>query len=1157
MEENKKQSGLREFGLSSFSVDNATSVFLLTFMILLFGMYSYNTLPKESFPEISFPKIFVNTVYFGNSAEDIENLITRKIEKELGSVSEIKTITSSSLQDYSLITAEFDTDIDMEDAKQKVKDAVDKAQSELPNDLTKEPEVIDVNLSEIPIMTVNLSGDFSNAQLRAWAEYLEDEIEDLQEISSVALKGVMDREMKIDVDIQAMQARQVSFGDIENAIRSENLTMSGGEVIGNDFRRNVRVVGEFKNAEELGNMIVKSENQLPVYLRDIATVTYGFKEKTSIARSDQQPVVSLDVIKRSGENLLDASDNIKLVVEKAKQEKFPKSLEVSIFNDQSVQTRDMVSNLENSIISGVILVVLVLLFFLGLRNASFVGLAIPLSMLMGFLILQALGYTMNMVVLFSLILALGMLVDNGIVVVENIYRYRQEGYSAIAAAKYGVGEVAMPIISSTATTLAAFVPLAFWPGLMGSFMKFLPITLIVVLASSLFVALVINPVIAARFMVVDERAQTPEIRRRRVRNTLIFAAIMFLVAAIGHFKDIIWVRNIFFTTGAITLFNFFVLRPVSFWFQDVALPLLEKAYYKTVQFSVSKIGSLVVVLGTFILLIVSFMLMGMKQPKVTLFPSADPLFVNAFIEMPLGTDIEATNRLVKDLEARVSDAMIPYKPIVESILTQIGENTGDPGAEPTFGASPNKARITVAFVPSQERGDLSTLNAMHDMRESLKGIPGVKISVQQNQDGPPTGKPINIEVRGDDINKLIQTSLDMTEYINKLNIPGIEELQKDIKLGKPELLVQIDRERARLFQLSTYSVADALRTSIFGKEVSKFKDGDEDHPIVIRVDEKSRNNITDLLNQPVTFRDASNGKIVQIPISAVVKTSYSSSFNSINRKDQQRVVTLYSNVLDGYNANEIVQELKTELSNFEMPEGYAYAFTGEQEEMADQVAFLSMALAIALAAVFFIIVAQFNSISSPLIIMISVLFSTIGVFMGYVFFDMDIVIIMTGVGIISLAGVVVNNAIVLIDYTVLLLHRLVIDKGLDNIYQLEREDARKAVMDGGATRLRPVLLTAITTVLGLIPLALGLNINFFTLFSETDPQFFLGGDNAKFWGTMAWTVVYGLIFSTFLTLVVVPAMFWLIYLFKVWMKKRFGGVTTPTQHNAAGLEAGS
>ena len=470
MENNSPQaSKQRYFSLTNLAVDNSTSIFIVTFMILLFGIQSYNRMPKEQFPEVVFPQIYVNTPYFGNSAADIENLVTRPIEKEIQSIQGIKNVNSTSMQDYSVIIAEFETDEDIDNALRKVKDAVDKSKSELPTDLTQEPYVTDINLSEIPIMTVNVSGDYNNDELRNYADYIKDHLEDIDEVSKVDMKGALEREVQINADIAKMQGVKVSFGDIANAVSAENLNMSGGELVNNDFRRAIRVVGQFENVSEIENLIVKSEFQNPIYLKDIATVKMAYQDRTSYARSDGLPVISLDVIKRKGQNLLDASDHVKEVIEKV-QPDLPTDLRISIFNDQSIHTRDQVSNLENSIISGVILVVLVLLFFLGLRNALFVGMAIPWSMLMGIMWLYLSGTTMNIIVLFSLILALGMLVDNAIVVVENIYRYMQNGYKGIEAAKRGAGEVAMPIISSTATTLAAFIPLAFWPGIVGNFM---------------------------------------------------------------------------------------------------------------------------------------------------------------------------------------------------------------------------------------------------------------------------------------------------------------------------------------------------------------------------------------------------------------------------------------------------------------------------------------------------------------------------------------------------------------------------------------------------------------------------------------------------------------------------------------------------------------
>ena len=1134
---------LKEFGLTSLAIDNATSVFLVSFMILLFGLQSYQKMPKQQYPDASMPTIFVNTPYFGNSAEEIENLISRPIEKELEGVEGIKSVNSTSIQDFSVIVAEFDASLEMSEVLRKTKDAVDKAKSELPTDLKQDPEILEINFSEIPIVTVNVSGDYSPDELRAYAEQLKNKIELIKEVSKVQMRGQQEREMKIDVDLNKMQSLKVSFTDIENAVKTENLTMSGGEIVKNGFRRAVRIVGQFTSDIELENIIVKSETQRPIYLKDIATVKYGYKERTSYARSDGYPVISLDVIKRKGKNLLAAADELKIVLAQEVNE-LPSDLKVSLFNDQSVNTRNEVSNLENSIISGVILVILVLLFFLGLRNASFVGIAIPLSMLMGILFLYVSGTTMNIVVLFSLILALGLLVDNGIVVVENIYRYMQDGYSSIEAAKFGTGEVAWPIIASTATTLAAFLPLAFWPGIMGEFMKFMPITLMLVLGSSLFVALVINPVLTSRFMKVDTQADERSGYVTKRKNVFIGIAIMLLMAVAGHIINIDWIRNLMVLTAAISALNFFLLRPGAFLFQNSMMPRLEKFYNRFVTFALDGIKPILFFIGTFILLFASGLLFAVKTPKVTFFPSADPIYINTFIELPLGVDIEKTNEITKEVETKILQILEKNEQIVEAVLTQIGENTSDPNQPPEPGLTPHKARITVNFIPTQDRGGVSTREILNEIRGSIKNYAGVKIFVDKNADGPPTGKPINLEIRGDNIDTLVTLTARVKALINNLPIEGIEGLNADVNIGKPELLINIDRAAARRYELSTYSISDALRTSVFGKEVSKYKDGEDEHPIMLRLSEKYRNDENKLINQKVTFRNPANGQIVQVPISAVATFNYSSTYSSIRRLDGQRVITLSSNLLDGYNANEIVTELQNEMSSFDLPEGYTYEFTGEQQQQAEDMAFLGGALLLAVFLIFIILVTQFNSIISPFIVILSIVFSLIGVLLGYVITGSTISVIFTGVGIISLAGVVVNNAIVLIDYINLLVRNKSDDQGLSSTDELPYHEIKNSIIEAGGTRLRPVLLTAITTVLGLIPLALGINFNFFTLISELDPQYFSGGDNTAMWGPMAWTIIYGLTFATFLTLVVIPVMYWLAYRAKmVFVKRKSNGIS--------------
>lgn len=1116
-QENKNKEVIREFGLSTLSVKNKTSVVILTFIIAMLGVYSYVAMPKESFPEIVIPTIYIGTPYPGNSPVDMENLITRPIEKELKSINGVKNITSSSIQDYSTILVEFNPEVEVSRALQDTKDAVDKAKSELPTDLDTDPNVMEINFSEFPILFINISGNYTIDELREFGEYLEDEIEKLTEISKVDISGDLDREIKVNADVYKMEARNVSFSDIENAIAAENVTISGGDILAGDFRRSLRIAGEFTSPKQIEDVIVKDENQRIVYVKDVAEVVDAHKERTSYARLDGEPVVTLGVVKRSGENLLIAAEKIMGILDKAKENRFPEDIKITISNDMSESTRLQVENLENSIISGVILVVLVLLFFLGLRNALFVGIAIPMSMFMSFLILNAVGITLNFMVLFGLVLALGMLVDNGIVVIENIYRKLEEGLTPSHAARQGVGEVAWPIITSTATTVAAFLPLAFWGGIMGEFMKYLPITLIVVLSSSLFVALVINPVLAALF--IKKEQQQPNKKR-----LLITALILFVLAIVGYFAYAFTVANLLMFVALFIPINLFLLTPASEWFQTHFLTWLENSYYDLMRSLMAKKRPLIVLGSIVLLFFVSIALFAIRAPKVLFFPDNEPNYINVFIEEPIGTDIESTNALATKIETEIRQMMAPYQYMTESIITQVGEGTGEQALGPSGGASPNRAKITVAFEQFNERQGVSTSALMQKIRHAMEKYPGVQITVDKEQNGPPVGKPINIEVSGENYEELIALTEKIKSAINNSGVEGIEELKTDLETGKPELLIDIDRDRARRFGLSTLSISSELRTALFGKEVSKYKEGEDEYPIQLRLNDEQRYDVGALMNKRIIFRDNS-GNLKKIPISAVSDLTYTSTYGSIKRKDLDRVISIYSNVDEGYNANQIVGELKNVIGNMEIPAGFNVKFTGEQEEQAETSAFLGRALLIAISLIFLIIVAQFNSLAAPFIIMASVLFSTIGVFLGLFIFNMDFVIIMTGIGIISLAGVVVNNAIVLIDYTNLLRERRRNELALAEDELLTYPDLLSTIIEGGRHRLRPVLLTAITTILGLVPMATGMNINFFTLLSDFDPEYYAGGDNADFWGPMAWTVIFGLTFATLLTLIAVPVMY--------------------------------
>ena len=1127
----------KEFKLTSLSVDNRTSVMILAVIIVLFGLISYIQMPKESYPEIVIPNIYVGTPYPGNSPNDMENLVTRPIEKEIKSLTGVKKIASTSIQGYSTVLVEFNPDIDIPKALQDVKDAVDKAKNELPTDLPTDPNVFDVNLSDLPIMYINLSGkqggkNYTTEELKVYSEYLEDEIEKLSEISKVDIQGAQEREIRIDVDLYKLEGRKLNFNDIGAAIQQENVTISGGDFLAKDFRKSIRVVNEFKNMDDIRNVIVKNEDGNVVYLKDVAKVRDSYEEPSSFARSSGQTVMTLNVSKRSGENLLNAADKIKAIIEKGRKDnKIPSDLDISITNDQSRDIRSMVDNLVNSIISGVILVVAVLLFFMGLRSALFVGIAIPLSMFISFILLGAAGVTMNMMVLFSLILALGMLVDNGIVVIENIYRLLQEGYPLKRAVKEGVGEIALPIIASTATTVAAFLPLAFWGGIMGQFMRFLPITLIIVLSASLIVGLVINPAVAMLFAKLDDG-------KRTINKRLLIGAILLVILSIPmYFIGNYTFTNIFGITGSFILLNMFVLTPVSRWFQNRALVVLENGYSKIINFALGGRRPYFFLLGTIFLLIFSFVLVGTAGLKTRFFPDNEPNYVNIFIQKPIGTDIKTTNEFTKKVEKKVIGMMKPYGYMVDAIIAQVGEGTSDPNEGPQQGSLPHKARITVSFSEFQDRQGTNTQDIMTEIRNEMKKYAGALITVSKDSNGPNNGPPINIEISGENYDKLVEFSKSLRKYLIEANVPGVEELKTDLQTGKPELLVNIDREKARANGLSTQSIANEIRTALFGAEISKFKDGEEDYKIQLRLKDDQRYDLQALFNKSITFRTP-KGQWKQIPISSVASTTDTSALGSVKRKDLDRVITIFSNVQEGYNANEIVAKMKNLIEDYDIPTGITTKFTGEQEEQEKSARFLVTALLLAVFSVFLIIVTQFNSLSAPVVIMSSVLFSTIGVFLGLVIFQMDFIILMTGIGIISLAGVVVNNAIVLIDYTNLLRNRRKSELGLSESDYLPNSEFLTCIVEAGKKRLRPVLLTAITTVLGLIPLAVGFNIDFAGYITAFEPNIYFGGSNTAFWGPMSWTVIFGLTFATFLTLVIVPVMYLLTDRLKSFVKGR-------------------
>lgn len=1162
MTEKKKKNVDKEFALSSWAIDNPTIIYVLMALFLALGVGAYLAMARENFPEINETKIYISAPYPGNTAEDIEKLIVDPLEDKLQNLSGVVEVLSTSQEDYAIITVEFDESIEVQVAKQKVKDEVDSETSneDWPtfNGAKVEPNVFDLSISEeTPILNVNVSGNYPVIKLKEYAEYLQDEIESLKEIKEATIRGAQEKEVEVAVDVYKMIAAQVSFDDILRAIGNENMTLSAGNLVSSGQRRTIRVIGEIESPEELDNFVIKSEKGA-VYLRDIATVRFTEEDKTTYARdltlyegdtvADEEiseTVVMLDVKKRSGKNMIEAVEKINLIIEDAVANVFPPDIVVRTANDQSAKTENQVNDLVNNIIFGIILVVGVLMFFLGFKNALFVGFAIPMSMFMSFMILNLMGYTMNTMILFALIMGLGMLVDNGIVVVENVYRLMdEEGLGRIEAAKKGIGEIAFPIIISTLTTVAAFVPLGLWPGIMGQFMIYFPITLSVVLGSSLFVAIFINSMLVSQFMKTEEKALS---RKFLIRTSLIMLPIGLMILFLGG--SIRGFGSLILTTIVLMWIYKYALKGAADVFQRRFLTWLEKVYKNFLGWAIRGWKPVGFVIGIFILLFATFGAfggsVGAGRTAIEFFPDNKPNQIIVYIEYPEGTAIAKTNAITKEIEERVFKVFNDeqylededYNALVETSVSQVGEGAGNPQTDGGSAAEmPHRAKITATMREYKYRNEADSEELRFKVQDAVRGIyPGVVITVEKDAAGPPQGYPINIELEGKDYQELIVAAEAMRNYINSRNVPGVDELKINVNRGKPGTEVVVDRQKAGELGVATGQVGLQLRRSIFGDKAGVYKKDGEDYDIYVRFNEEQRYDKSALFNQNITFRDQATGQIKEIPVSALTTTKNTSSFSAIKHRDSKRVVTVYSNLAAGYtDAGVVVAAVQEEMKGFDgIPKGIKVNYTGQIEEQQKEMNFLVSAFFGGLALIFFLLIFQFSSISKPIIIMIAIFLSFIGVFGGIIMSGAPFVIIMTMMGIISLAGIVVNNGVVLLDYTQLLIDRKEVALGLEGKQMLDKKTTQDLIIEGGRARLRPVLLTAITTVLGLIPLAIGINIDFFGLFQDFDAGIYVGGDNVIFWGPLAWTVIYGLIIATFLTLIIVPLLYYIVYRIKL------------------------
>ena len=1112
---------MKEFKLTSWSIDNRTTIFVLTILITLAGLMSYLSIPKEQFPDVTVPQIFVTTIYPGASPSDMEQLVTKPIEKQLKGLTGVKKITSSSVQDFSNIIVEFNTDLDVKDCKDKVKDGVDKAEGDLPTDLLDDPIITEFDISEIPIMNVNIAGDFSLDQLKEYAETIQDKIEEMREITRVDMIGALEKEVQVNVDKYKLTAAKLTFRDIENALAFENMTISAGNVDIGGMTRSVSIRGDFKNVEEMGNIIVASQSGAMVYLKDVAEVKMGHQDQESFSRLNRRNVISLNVIKRTGENLIEASDKIKEIVADLKANEFPKDLEVTITGDQSRATRVTLHDLINTIIIGFILVTLILMFFMGLTDAIFVAMSVPLSMCIAFMLLPFLGYTLNVIVLFAFLLALGIVVDDAIVVIENTHRiYKEEqNLTIVQAAKKAAGEVFMPVLSGTLTTLAPFIPLVFWKGIFGKFLHYLPVTVIITLTASLLVAYIINPVFAVRFMGDPKREGVVVDPQKKKRRRIFTIILLALVTLSFYMSGNIGMGNfVIFCILFGLAYKYFFSKGVR-WFQQTGWPKAQNTYAGFLTFALRNPWKMMI--GVTFLLLASCGITLTRQANIVLFPKAEPNFIFVYLTMPVGTDVNVTDSLTNVLEGKVIEVLGDKNPIVESVISNVALGASEDPLDRS--ANSNKGKVGIAFVEFSKRDGVSTRDYMDKIREATKGtIPGGEIVVDQESGGPPTPKPISVEIIGEDFDQLMAVSQSVKHYLDSLAIPGVEELRSDLIVSKPEINIQINRDRANREGINTAQIGMEFRTAILGKEATKFKDGEDEIPVEIRLREDQRSNINAVENLNITYRDMNTGLLRSIPMAALADVKYGNTYGGVRRKDLERMVTISSNITSAYQPKQtqVVNAVKAALESFPQTEGVSVGFAGEDAEMIDAMNFLGRSLVISVFIILVILITQFNSIGKTLIIMSEVVFSIIGVLLGMWIWNMDLSVIMMGMGIVALAGIVVRNGILLVEFTDKLRH--------------DGHELVTSIIEAGRIRMTPVLLTATAAILGLIPLAIGFNIDFASLLATGNPKIFLGGDSVAFWGPLSWTIIFGLGFATFVTLIILPVMYLLGARIKHW-----------------------
>lgn len=1010
---------------AAFSRNRA--VILLLIFFLLSGVLAYLAIPKEAEPDVAIPIIYVSMNHEGISPEDSERLLIRPMETELQSIPGVKQITSTASESHGSVMLEFDAGFDPSTALADVREKVDIAKSKLPSD-TDDPVVQEINVALFPVLTVSLSGPIPERSLLRIARHLKEKIEAQKGVLEVKIGGEREEVLEVIVDPVVMETYNVRYDELFGLIRNNNLLVAAGAIDTGAGRMVLKVPGVVEDIQDILGMPVKVNGDTVITFGDVASVSRTFKDPQGFARVDGQPALALEVSKRIGANIIETNQGIRDLV--AEQQQFwPASIKVQFHQDKSKQIRTMLSDLQNNILSGVILVMIVIIAALGVRSALLVGLAIPGSFLAGILVLYSVGFTLNVVVLFSLILVVGMLVDGAIVVIELADRNLKSGMSRRDAYMAAAKRMSWPIAASTATTLAVFFPVIFWPGMVGQFMKFLPMTVIICLIASLFMALVFIPVLGGSFGGDKPGKKDPAAQRTRLSG---------------------------FTKGYGHMLAGLLRRPI--------LTLLAAIAF----------------------LIGSYVLYGFMGKGVVFFPSTEPEIAQVQIHARGDLSMIEKDRLVRKVEER----LLPMEEIKSVYAKSMGGVVGEPGmSADVIGV------IQLEFIEWNTRRKAKVI--MDEMRELTSDIPGTIIEFREQEDGPAGGKPINIEISSSKPEKLLEA----TAYIHSVlrDVGGFVDTEDNLPLPGIEWRLKVDREQAARYGADVALLGNAVQMITNGIRVAGYRPDDSDEELDIRVRFPLSERKLERLDQ---LRVPTNSGM--IPITNFVTLEPAPKTGIVNRVNTQRVITVQSGVAEGKLPTDQLNAVQEALANGPVDPEVNINFTGENEDQMETMLFLVKAFAAAIFLMALCLIIQFNSIFQTVVVLSAIVFSTSGVLLGLIITAQPFGIVMVGLGIIALAGIVVNNNIVLIDTY--------------NRFRASGYEPRDAALRTGLLRLRPVFLTAITTILGLIPMVLSLNIDIFNRVLQ------VGAPSTMWWTQLASAIAGGLAFATILTLVLTPCL---------------------------------